>query len=511
MSTEISQNNKRIAKNTLLLYVRMMFIMIVSLYTSRLVLQILGVEDYGIYNVVGGVVSFIAFLNGSLNTATQRFLNYEMGRKNIEGMKSIFSMSLICYMGIAVVALFLAETVGYWFVTEKLVIPPQRLDAAIWVLHFSVATFVIHLFIVPYNAAVIAHEKMSIYAYISVGSVVMKLILIVVLQYVYYDKLWLYALMMMATSAIEALLYWGICLKLFEECHFQWRFDKHLFKGLFSFSGWMLSGTMTHLLYIQGVNILMNIYFGPACNAARAVAMQVNSAVSSFSTNFMTAVRPQIVKMYAEGNNNGMYRLVNNSSRFSFYLLFVMALPLILNMNLILELWLGDVPQDTVLFAQLVLVDLLIVSAYGPIAYVTQASGRIKEYQLMISLCFSAVVVFTWIVYGIGCAAYVTFAISIVVDLIGYFLRLLILKRIYSFPIIEYAKVVLFPIVKVATLSIVLLFMPLIFGYSVYNHFVGLIWSVLITGTTIWIVGMNKREKQLCTSKVRSIFIKTQS
>ena len=182
--SDTSANNKRIAKNTILLYVRMMIMMIVSLYTSRLVLKILGVEDYGIYNVVGGVVSFIGFLNGSLNTATQRFLNYEMGRNNIEGMKSIFSMSMICYMGIAVVAMILAESIGYWFVTNKLVIPPQRLDAAIWVLHFSVLTFIVQLFIVPYNAAVIAHEKMSIYAYISVGSVIMRLLLIVVLQYV---------------------------------------------------------------------------------------------------------------------------------------------------------------------------------------------------------------------------------------------------------------------------------------------------------------------------------------
>ena len=503
--SDTSANNKRIAKNTILLYVRMMFMMIVSLYTSRLVLQILGVEEYGIYNVVGGVVSFIGFLNGSLNTATQRFLNYEMGRNNIEGMKSIFSMSMICYMGIAVVAMILAESIGYWFVTNKLVIPPQRLDAAIWVLHFSVLTFIVQLFIVPYNAVVIAHEKMSIYAYISVGSVIMRLLLVVVLQYVDYDKLWLYAMMMAAATIVEAFLYWLICIKLFEECHFQWRFDKQLFKGLFSFSGWMLSGTITHLLHIQGVNMLINVFFGPAYNAARAVAMQVNSAVGSFSSNFMTAVRPQIVKMYAEGNNDGMYRLVNNSSRFSFYLLFIMILPLLFNMNMVLELWLKTVPQNTVLFTQLVLVDLLIVSAYGPIAYVTQAAGRIKEYQLMISVCFTLVFILTWVIYDIGSAAYVTFVVSIVIDLIGYLLRLWILRSLFKFPIWDYVKEVLYPIGKVLAVSLLIMAIPNIIGYSLYNQLIGLTWCLCMTGIVIWIIGMNKHEKQLCVSKVKSI------
>lgn len=503
--TDTSTNNKRIAKNTLLLYMRMMFMMIVSLYTSRLVLQILGVEDYGIYNVVGGVISFISFLNGSLNTATQRYLNYEMGRNNVDGMKSIFSMSMICYMGIAVLALILAESVGYWFVANKLVIPPHRLDAAIWVLHFSILTFVVQLFIVPYNAAVIAHEKMSIYAYISVGSVIMRLLLIVVLQYVDYDKLYLYALMVAAATIVEAFLYWLICVRLFEECHFQWRFDKQLFKGLFSFSGWMLSGTITHLLHIQGVNMLINVFFGPAYNAARAVAMQVNGAVGSFSTNFMTAVRPQIVKMYAEGNKKGMYRLVNNSSRFSFYLLLLMILPLILNMNLVLELWLKTVPQNTVLFTQLVLVDLLIVSAYGPIAYVTQAAGRIKEYQLMISVCFILVFILTWIIYDIGSAAYVTFVISIVIDLIGYVLRLWILRKLFCFPLLEYVKEVLYPIGKVLVVSSLIIAIPYILDYSLYDHLEGLAWCLCITGIVIWTIGMKKHEKQLCISKVKSI------
>ena len=219
----------------------------------------------------------------------------------------------------------------------------------------------------------------------------------------------------------------------------------------------------------------------------------------------MTAVRPQIVKMYAEGNNDGMYRLVNNSSRFSFYLLFIMILPLLFNMNMVLELWLKTVPQNTVLFTQLVLVDLLIVSAYGPIAYVTQAAGRIKEYQLMISVCFTLVFILTWVIYDIGSAAYVTFVVSIVIDLIGYLLRLWILRSLFKFPIWDYVKEVLYPIGKVLAVSLLIMAIPNIIGYSLYNQLIGLTWCLCMTGIVIWIIGMNKHEKQLCISKVKSI------
>ena len=498
-----TSSNKRIAKNTILLYFRMMFMMLITLYTSRVVLHVLGVEDFGIYNVVGGVVTLMGFLNGSLNTATQRYLNYEMGCNNINGMRKIFSMSLICYIGIALLALVLAETIGLWFIYNKLLIPANRLTAAIWVLHFSVISFVINLFIVPYNAAIIAHEEMSIYAYISVGSVVMKLMLVILLNYVDYDKLRLYAFMMMMTTLLEAFLYWAICTKRFSECHLCWCFDKDLLKGLFSFSGWMMSGTLTYLLNIQGVNILINMFFGPAYNAARAVSSQVNGAVNSFSMIFLTAVRPQIVKSYAEGNIDRMYQLVFQSSRFSFFLLFVMVLPLTVNMEFVLSLWLKKVPEHASLYTQLVLIDLLIVSAYNPIAYVSQAANKIKAYQLMISMCFLAVLLLTWVAYMQGAGAYITFVIAIIVDFIGYFLRLWISNKIISFPLSEYCRKVIFPILFVSLFTLLFVYFPKFIIVDYTNNWMQLIWCVFSTLITTWFIGLRKEERVFLLSKLK--------
>ena len=507
MEENSSLNNKRIAKNTLLLYIRMMIMMILSLYTSREVLRILGVEDFGIYNVVGGVVSMMAFLNGALNTATQRYLNFEMGKKNFVGMQKVFSISIICYIGIAIIAMVLAESLGLWFVLNKLVIPYDRLDAALWVYHFSVFSFVITLFAVPYNAAIIAHEKMSLYAYISIGAVFMKLLLVLVLQYVDNDKLFLYALMMLVTTILESLLYICICHKEFQECRLIWVFDKKIVKGLFSFSGWMFSGIFTHLLNIQGTNILINLFFGPIFNASRAIAVQVNSVISLFSTNFLTAVRPQIVKLYAEGNYNEMYSLVYNSSRYSFFLLFALIMPLGLNINLVLELWLDKVPEYTPLFTQLVLVDLLIISAYNPIAYISQAANKIKEYQLMISGCFIAAFSLTWIAYGLGLKVYITFVIAIIIDIIGLFLRLWITNRILSLPLRKYYEEVIKPILVVVVFTLIILLLPklLFVSYNQMNPFVHLILNIIVTLTSIWLFGMRKPEKCFLIKKINTI------
>lgn len=484
----------------------MMVIIVVSLYTSRVVLQILGVEDFGIYNVVGGVVSMMGFLNASLNIATQRYLNYEMGLKNIENMRKIFSASLLCYMAIALVAVILAETIGIWFIQTKLVIPPDRLNAALWVFHFSIISFVIELFMVPYNAVIISYEEFSIYAYVSIANVCLKLLLVFLLFYVDVDKLWLYALLMMLTSLIQAIAYFAICKKKFVICKLVFTFDKELIKGLFSFSGWMLSGTIASLLNMQGVNMLINMYFGPALNAARAIAAQVYGTINNFSANFLTAVRPQIVKSYAEGKHSEMYQLVYDSSRFSFFLLYLLTLPLIFNINWILTLWLTNVPEHTQLFTQLVLLDLLIVSAYGPIAYVSQAANKIKEYQLMISICFIATLIISWIAYKLGYDAYTTFVIAIIVDIIGYALRLVILKRTVNFPIKAYYKNVITPLLRVSIVGIIV-WLP----FNAYqldgnlNPIIQLGLSALAGAGIIWFFGMNNKEKTFAKAKLEQL------
>lgn len=505
--TTNSANNKRIAKNTGLLYIRMLLIMFVTLYTSRVVLRVLGVEDFGIYNVVGGVVTMLAFLNSSLNTATQRFMNYEMGKGNMEGLRNVFSMSFIAYCLLAVIAVILAETIGLWFIYNKLVIPAERLQAAVWVFHFSVLTFVVNLLTVPYNAAIIAHERMSIYAYISVGEVVLKLLLVFLLQMVDADKLWLYGLMMCLVSCIVCLAYRTCCLRSFSECRLRWIWDKSLLKGLFSFSGWMLAGTTTYLLSTQGVNILINLFFGPALNTARAVAVQIYYAVNSFVANFMTATRPQIMKSYAQGNVEYMYRLVFSASKFSFFLLFILSTPLFFKTAFILELWLNNVPEYAILFTQLVLVDLLINAAYGPIAYVAQASGKIRNYQLVVSFSFLSIIFLTWIAFKIGFPAYTTFVIAIFMDLLGLFMRLWVLGIIVKFPIIRYLRKVISPVLLVLFLSLSSAYiLNLLFTSSCLYSLLGYIFlCVVFIGSFIWFLGMDKGERELILQGVYKI------
>lgn len=507
--TDISANNKRIAKNTGYLYMRMLLLMFISLYTSRIVLKVLGVEDFGIYNVVGGVVAMLSFLNSSLSTATQRYLNYEMGKGNREALQDVFSMSFIAYCILSIIAVILAETVGLWFVCNKLVIPAERFDAAIWIYHFSVLTFVVNLLTVSYNATIIAHERMSIYAYISIGDAVLRLVLIFLLQIINVDKLWLYGLLMLLVSCMVCFAYRIVCVRSFQECRVRWIWDKNLLKGLFSFSGWMLSGTITNLLSTQGVNILINMFFGPTLNAARAVAMQVNAAVNSFVANFMTATRPQIIKSYAEGNTTYMYRLVFTSSKASFFLLFILAIPILFNTEYILGLWLKTVPEYAVFFTQLVLIDLLIQATYSPIAYVSQASGKIRNYQLVISVGFVLIAVLTWIAYKLGYPVYTTFYIAVVIDFIGLFMRLAVLYKTVSFPVAAYFRVVIYPVSLILIFSLSASYIPKLFLGNIANFLsVGLyaLWCVGVTGLFIWLGGLDKGEKGLLLQGVQKIF-----
>lgn len=505
-----AENNKRIAKNTALLYVRMLFIMAVTLYTSRVVLDVLGVEDFGIYNVVGGVVAMLSFLNGSLSTATQRYMNYEMGKGNADGLRKVFSMSFFSFCLLGVVAVVLAESVGLWFVYEKLVIPPERMEASVWVFHFSVLTFLVNLLTVPYQSAIIAHERMSIYAYLSVIEVVAKLLMVYVLEWVSVDKLWLYGLLMFLVTLSLSTAYRLCCSRLFEECHVHWLWDRGLLKGLFSFSGWMLAGTVTSVVSMQGVTMLINMFFGPVLNASRAVAMQIYGAVNTFSANFLTATRPQIVKSYAQGDLSYMYHLVFSASKFSFYLLFVLSLPLSLNVEWLLGIWLKEVPPDTALFTRLVLVDLLILASYNPIAYISQASGKVRDYQLSISICFLAIPVLTWIAYRLGFPVYVTFVIAIVVDFIGLFLRMWVLRRVVSFPVCVYLRRVWVPIVCVLTVSL-LVSLSVPFGWlpgRTLSALVSVVWCVAVSCVSIWLLGLDAGEKSMISKAVRKLLNK---
>lgn len=446
-------HSKRIAKNSLLLSVRLVVTMIISLYTFRIVLGALGLVDNGIYSVVAGVVIMIAFLNNSLTITTQRFLNYEMGRNGKQNLSEVFSTAVISHYAIAVIIAILAETIGLWYVTTRMDIPPDRLGAAIIVFHSSVVTLVVKIIGSPYNAAIIANEKMRAYAYISLLETVLNLLMALLLTMLPYDKLAAYGILMMTVSIIVRFTYIRYCRLTFPEYRFKFAFNKRLFVKMFSFAGWMIAGTFTGVLNTQGVNVLMFTYFGPLLVTARATAIKVQGMVQSFIDSFFTAVQPQIVKSYSAGDMAFTNRLVFTSSKLSFFIVMLIALPLLLNTELIFNLWLREVPEYAVLFTQLLLIDMLIISAYLPIGTISQASGRVRAYQLIISASFVLIFLLTWWSYSLGKPVYYTYIISIVVNFLALFARLFEVRWSAGFSVSNYLRKVFAPEIAVLIAS----------------------------------------------------------
>lgn len=360
-------NKKRIAKNTLLLYVRMLFLMVISLYTSRVILNALGVNDFGIYNVVGGVVAMFSILSGSLSSAISRFITFELGKGDEENLKKVFSASVTIQLVLSAIIVVLIEAVGVWFLNAKMSIPANRIYAANWVLQFSVITFVINLISVPYNSTIIAHERMSAFAYISILEGVGKLAIAFLIMVSPIDRLIFYAILMCAIAVTIRFVYGYYCKKHFVECNYHFRWDKKLLKNMFGFAGWNFIGASSALLRDQGGNIILNLFFGPTVNAARGIANQVNNAITGFVTNFMTALNPQITKSYASGDRDYMMSLIFQGARLSYYMLLFLSLPVLVNTHYILVIWLKLIPEHAVTFVQLILIFALSESISNPL------------------------------------------------------------------------------------------------------------------------------------------------
>ncbi len=496
-------NSNRIAKNTLFLYFRMIFIMLVSLYTSRVVLAALGVESFGVYNVVGGVVASLSFLNSSLATSTQRFLNYEMGLNKESNLGKVFSNAVNAHYIIGFVTVLLLETIGLWLVLNKLDIPESNMHAAFWVYQASIASIFVTIISTPYNAAIVAHEKMNIFAYFSILECLLKLGIVYLLLVLPFNRLLVYGFLHLGVVVVMRLIYNFYCIKNFTECRYHWHWDKQLLKNMFSFTGWMFFGCITDMLSGQGVNMLINMFFGPIFNAARAVAYQVFSAVHSFLTNFMTAVKPQIVKSYAADNTDYAFKLIFSSTKFSFYLLFFLTMPLFLHMDLVLKLWLKEVPEMTSLFTRLVLVDLWIRTIYSPMAQINQASGKIRNYQLAISVIFLLIFLVTLALFEIGLPVYYAFVVSIVMNFIGIFVRLTILKKENGFPVKAFLKKAVTPLIPIAIAAFSI---PYLFLLETENSIASVVVSSIIGEIglfiLIWLIGLNKQEKKFVVDKV---------
>lgn len=484
----------------------MLFMMAVSLYTSRVILHTLGVEDFGIYNVVGGVVSMFSVISGSLSAAISRFITYELGKGNKDKLIRIFSSSVTIQIGLGLIILILAELVGVWFLNEKMNIPDNRIYAANWVFQLSILTFIINLVSVPYNASIIAHEKMSAFAYLSILEVVAKLIIVYLLSISPIDKLIFYAILMTTVALMIRFVYGYYCKRHFEECTYHFIFDKDLLKKMFGFAGWNFIGAASAVLRDQGGNIVINLFCGPAVNAARGIAYQVNTAINGFVSNFMMALNPQITKSYASGDKDYMMTLIYQGARLSFYILLLLSLPVIINAHYILTLWLKIVPEHTTLFVQLVLIFAMSESISNPLVTAMLATGKIRNYQIVVGGLQTMNLPISYILLRLGCIPEIVFIVAICISQCCLVARLYMLRGMIGLSIREYLSKVYFNVLIVSILSAII---PCIFKYmeceSFINFVISCFISILFTSIVIFYIGCRKYERHLIILKISKI------
>jgi len=494
-----SANNKRIAKNTLMLYFRMFIMTVVGLYTSRVVLQTLGVSDFGIYNVVGGIVSMMAFLNSAMVAASQRFLSFELGKHDDDRLSRVFCTSINIHAAICIIAFVIAETIGLWFVNAKLNIPDERMVAANCVYQASIMTFMINVMSVPYNSAIVAHEKMSAFAYISILDVVLKLLIVYLLLIFPYDKLIVYSILMACVVTLIRFCYTVYCKRHFVECSYRLMMDWPLFREMFSFAGWSVIGNLGFTFRDQLSNIILNLFFGPTVNAARGIGMQVTAQVKTFANSFTMALNPQITKQYAAGNVDACRKLVYAGSRYTFYLMTLISIPVIINIDYILYLWLGVVPKYTSQFIIFSILVSLIYSLSECVTKAIQATGKIKWFQIGISIIILSELPIAWVLMELDYPPYAVMWPTLLTYSVAVLFRFCLLRSyVKGYFFSEYIATVILRSLIVFFVCYVACrficnFMP--------NSFIGLIASVLIciavTFCVVITLGITRNERSM--------------
>lgn len=509
MNDNSIKNNKRIAINTLYMYVRMLVIMLVGLYTSRVVLATLGASDYGLYNVVGGIVVVLASINGTLATGTQRFLSFAIGENDENKLKSVFSTALLLHILFAVVLLVIAESAGLWFLNTKMNIPEGREMAAFWVYQFSIITTVVSIIQVPFMSAIITHERMNIYAYMSIYDVSAKLLIVFLIQVVASDKLLLYAGLYCVVSFTSALIYNIYCRSKFMECRMIPKFNKLIFRDMAVFSGWNIFGCVAVPLQTQGLNILLNIFFNTIVNAARGIAVTVNNIIIQFVNNFQIAVNPQIVKLYAAGEKKEMTNLVINNSKFAGFLYLIIAVPLFVEIEFVLDLWLGEYPEYTIPFVRIILIQSLIQTLTRPVVMVVHAVGKMKGPNLTAGIALLLAVPMTYVLLKMGLDPVSVFAINLIPWLLETFFELYFENKYIGFPIWGFYKRVYLVVFPIALLIVMVpylahIFLPL---EGLVRFFVVCTISVVTSSVVIYYLGLSKNLKKMVVGKVKSIVL----
>lgn len=498
--------NKKIAKNTAILYVRMLIMMFISFYTARITLNALGVDDYGINNVVGGLVTMFSLLSSSLSSATSRFMTFGLGQGNIDNLKKIFSTTVNIHVVLAIIVVIAIEAVGVWFLNNRMTIPVERLTAANWVLQSSVVVFAVGLLSVPYNSAIIAHEKMSAFAYMTIFEAAFKLIIAFGIYYYGGDKLILLSILTVFQVFIRQTVYWIYCKRKFEECvYFRGR-DRQMEKSIFSFAGWNFFGSGSSILRDQGVNILLNLFCGPAVNAARGIAMQVNGIVSQFVNNFTIALNPQITKKIASGEIERSFQIVLQGARFSFFLILIISLPLMAEAHQILAIWLKLLPNHTVWFVRLIIIYTMVETISYTMVTLMLATGKIRDYQLVVGGCQMLNFPLAYVLLKLGFVPESTIILAIVIAIGCLVLRLIMLKRMINFPVRSFFKHELSRILLVAILSsIVPCIIVCTMEENIYRLFFSVITSVIFTFIIIYLLGCSAEEKQFFKKKLKTI------
>jgi O-antigen/teichoic acid export membrane protein len=485
----------------------MIILMGVSLYTSRLILNILGVEDFGIYNVVGGVVTMFSFINSSMSSAIQRFISFELGMKNFEKLRDLFSMSVNIHLLIALIIFILAETIGLWFLNTYLVIPSDRIEAANWVYQFSILSFMVTIMNVPYNAFIVAHERMNVFAFVGIIEVILKLVIVFSLTWFGIDKLKFYGILIFSVSAIIWMVYRLYCFKYFKETKYRFFWDKTLFKTLMNYSGWNLFGSIAAVAMGQGINILLNIFFNPVVNAARAISYQVNGAVNGFVTNFQVAINPQIIKSYAENEIMYMHQLIIKGSKYSFFLLLLFTLPLLLETEFFLKLWLNNVPINTLAFCRLVLICSLIDSMSGPLMTAAHATGKIKFYQGVVGSLMLLILPFSFLLFKLGFSPVSTLYVNIFFSIISIFVRLKIISPLIRFSVTLFIKRVLLVILFVTSISLIVpLSIFFLLPDGLFRLVLVIIFSIFSIVITIFYLGLENQERNFIIDKIKNKF-----
>ena len=490
----------------MLLYVRMLLIMVVQLFTSRVVLNTLGVVDYGLYNVIGGIVTMFAFLNGAMITSTQRYITFELGKGNMQRVKEVFTTCVQIHLIISLIIIILGETIGLWFLYEKMIIPEERFTAAMWVYQLSILTMCVQVMSVPYNSDIVAHEQMGVFAAISVIEVVLKLAVVYMLVIGDFDKLILYAVLIAAIQLLIRFFYTKYCNRHYEESLLIRTFDKQLAKEMGKFMGWNIWGNLAATLFGTGLNLLLNVFFGPVVNAARAIAVQVETAIAQFSSNFLMAVNPQITKLYAQGNLQDMHKLLFQASKFTFILMLVISLPVVVETDMILKVWLKIVPDYTVIFLRLLLAIVIIDSVARPLMTAAAATGDVKLYQSLIGGILLSIVPIAYVVLKLGGSPVSVYVVHLVICIIAFLTRLWVIKPMIKLSIRQYFSSVILRCALVLAVSLPLcLMVKRLLPVGILPTITVCAVCVLVASASSYLLGLTHGERQFVHTKCMEI------